>query len=214
MNIAQSAKETWNLHYNTLDLMLAKAFWATQRLSLSPHMGLRSAWIDQKLKQTYQTVSNPAAPLVATLVENRNTQNFWGIGIRAGIDTRWALTRKFSLLGNLNFTPLWSYFHIKNKEPVKGSIFNDPLYDVKDHYSAIKFNTDIELGAQWDLYFGHGAYHLGIRGAWEFHLWLNQNQINRFNDRTFSTTYQPNAFYKEHGTLSLFGGSLGLVFDF
>lgn len=213
MGIAESAKETWKLDFNTLDLTLAKSFWATHRLSLTPHAGIRSSWIDQHIKQTYVNVSNPTR-FVGPLVENKNRQDFWGIGLRAGIGTRWAITRRLSLFSDVSFSPLWACIELKNKEPVTAQFVTNPLFDVKDSYHALKFNTDIELGAQWDFYFSHDAYHLGLRAAWEYHLWINQNQINHFCDRTFANSMTPMPFYKDHGNLSLYGASFGIIFDF
>lgn len=214
MPFAEKAKELWNLDYNTLDLALAKSFWLTDRLSLTPHIGFRSAWIDQTIDQIYENVSNPHS-FVSAKVKNKNRQNFWGIGLRAGLYSRWVLTNRFSLFGNFSFCPLYSDLEIKYKMHVKNPLLiADPLYDVKDDYWALKCNTDLQLGVQWDFYFSKDAFHLGLRAAWEYHLWLNQNQINRFDDRTVSNFYQPNAFYKAHGNLSLYGASLGIVFDF
>ena len=140
-----------------------------------------------------------------------------GIGVRGGINSRWALTRRVSLFSDFSISPLWANIHIKNKEPIRGTSFPDltnPFYEVKDEYSGLKLNIDMELGAQWDFYFCHGAYHLGVRAAWEYHLWLNYNQINRFNDTTTANTFHPQAFYKAHGNLSLYGTSVGLIFNF
>lgn len=225
-SIAQNGKEKWHLDYDTLDLTLSKPFWSTSRLSLNLHVGLRTAWIDQHIKQSYHHITNPAIihtanAFVANELVNKNHQSFWGIGFRGGIDSRWALTRCFSLFGNVSFSPLWSMFKIRNVENISVNpaivlpfAFPDPLFEVDDSYHAIKLNADMQIGAQWDFYFSKERFHLGLRAAWEFHYWPNQNQINIYQDDVLNTTYQPYASYKPHGTLSLYGASFGAVFDF
>ena len=77
MGLARSAEEKWKLDYDTLDLNMSKSFWVSDRLGLTPHVGLRLAWIDQRIRQIYKQVSN-GINYVADYVENKNKQDFWG----------------------------------------------------------------------------------------------------------------------------------------
>ena len=214
-NFAETAKESWKLNFNTLDLNLSKSFWVSRRLGLTPHVGLRTAWIDQKINQRYTNISNNVN-FVASGLQNKSKQDFWGIGFRGGIDTRWALTRRLSIFGNFSVSPLWSCIELKDNQTVQGAVLatQSTMADVRDSYHGIKFNSDMQLGLQWDCYFSNDGYHLGFRTAWEYHYWFNQLEVNRYGDRTLSTVYQPNAFSKAHGDLSLYGVSFGIVFDF
>ena len=203
----------WHLHLNILDLDLGREFFVCKWLTLRPHMGLRTAWIKQKLKTESEGLlaSSGAVSNSAFEYELEAKNKYWGLGLLAGLDTQWGLGHGWSIYGNAAFSLLYGFFSIDAEEEYRttASGSETTTLDVDDHYHADRAIADMALGLRWDHMFDHDRYHLGIQAGWEHHLFFGQNQFMRFVDDA-----APGVLLSNQGDLMITGWILNARFDF
>lgn len=211
----------WNAGYNTVDVTLGKPFYVSRYFIVNPHFGVRGAWIDQEFSVDYGGFAGSTYRLI-----QRTHNNFWGVGARAGIDTDWLIGKGFCLFGNAATAMLFGKFDVEQHlaTPVTGAATGHTVnvgFDVSsDHYMNVP-NFDIALGVGWGQYFNKMKYHVGLRVAYEFHVWYDQLNIRKFtgigqgtigNELNTQVSNYPNDA-TSRGNFTLNGFSLALRFD-
>ena len=189
------AKSTWKIGLDQLDVKIARPFYNGRMLMLTPHIGLRQAWLDQILDTTY-TISNMEIPTHGTI-------DSYLLGPRAGIDSNWCLGGGFRFYGN---TALGLYYqqvstHIKeyrNGQPT--SIYEESKHKLNQLTPNLEFN----LGLGWGMYFCKNRYHLDISGGYDMQILWEQNFMD-------SLYYSDPA---DLGSLYLHGFVAKAIFDF
>lgn len=157
----ESATAHWRLHLNVLDLDLGRNFYVSPHLALRPHIGIRSAWIFQNQNVTY------ACDFIDTV---KLTNNYWGIGIVAGLDSTWDLGMGFSVYGNIAASNISGFYNLALLEVQQGVTLNN--ITEKPHVS--KAITDFQLGLRWEKLFDSAF--LLFQVGWEQHIFYNQLQ--------------------------------------
>ncbi|MBS0649335.1 MAG: hypothetical protein JSS10_08955 [Verrucomicrobia bacterium] len=217
---ATSARARWHLHFETLDLELGHALQISKKFSLRPHGGLRGAWIHQRLKTHYDNVAVVArAPAVFKEFDNNYKNNFNGAGIRMGIEPDWSFAKHWKVYGDFSASFLYGQFLYKNSGSSSGldqdqydlqvgtNVVTGPEINVQDHITSTAINFDIGLGLSWDYAFSCNKRHLTLMLGYEYHLWLDQNQIKTFVGALGGG--RPMSFDKSRGDLSLMGLTFG-----
>lgn len=208
--LSNNISAVWNGSYTTFDLSLGKPYFVSRYLILSPHFGGRGGWINQHFSVDYSGfVAANSSP--NRYIHHAN-QDFWGVGIRAGLDSDWFLGKGFWLFGQTAASLLYGKFEIDQNltTPVSVSVripgqgFN--LDD--DIYKNIP-NFEIILGLGWSHSFDKRKYQVGLRAAYEFHYWWNQLNLRRF--WTANPSYANDVIAR--GDLSLSGFSLSFQLD-
>jgi hypothetical protein len=207
----QHAKGQWKLHYNTIDMEFGRAFGLGRHLIFHPHLGLRGAVIDQDFHITYKNLLPVRNTLRYPKAKVDLDNDFWGVGLRGGVKSRWMFSRDWGLFGNFAGSLLWGRIENKTKQ---NQIGGDGIWvDEKHDRHTVKGNLEIALGLSWDYYFStqHHAnrYHLGLTLGWEQLIWFHQNEVDHFPTHIITTHSS-----KEHGNLGLSGVTLGARFDF
>ena len=206
-----NAKSKWQLRFNEIDLEVGREFFASKWLVLKPHAGLATAWIRQKDKIGYRNWLNPGG--AGTFVSNafvNMKNNFWGIGLRGGLDTQWGLTCGFSLFADFAASFLYGYFDLDHDEfYTYATGAQVDFFDAKDFFHVDRVITDVILGIRYDYMFCDDRYHLGVQVGWEHHIYWGQNQFQRFVG-----TRMPGIFVANQGDLTLQGFSAEVRFDF
>lgn len=186
--LATSAKSTWNLHLNTLDLSLGRDYYISKRITAKPFMGLRAAWIDQDVKASYNGAWS-FATLAGLSVLQQNTHfkadsDFKGLGLRAGADFVWHFCDQWGLVGKAAGSILYGKYDLK--ESIKG--FGPDQFaavptlkvnniSIDDDYHRIRANIEAAGGIQWERGFSNDKYHLTLGLSWEMSYWFSQNQF-------------------------------------
>ena len=98
--ITQKVKAKWDLDFNTLNLQIGHSYWVGNALMLKPQVGLTSAWINQDYDIHYTNLFSYDSG-IASKVFSKKDNDFWGIGCIAGLNSRYAFAREWSIYGNL-----------------------------------------------------------------------------------------------------------------
>ena len=199
-----SAFARWDLHFNVIDLELARNHYISQYLTLRPHVGLKGAWIDQDYHVRYfQDISDTNR----RNFRMKNDQDYWGIGIRTGLDSAWYFMKNFCMYGDFAIAAMWSHFDVDRRDSREDLVtltvptrFN--IINVENDFHTIKPVIEFGLGLRYDWWFSDDDYHFGIQAGWEEQMWVNHNNLlHLFNEAN-------------HGDLVLQGLTIKARFDF
>ena len=190
---AISADAHLHLQLNVLDLEMGRQFYAGKWLSLRPHFGLRNAWVDQTYKVSYDTLYNSTDEIVLDDYHTHMKNDYWGLGVRGGLDTQWGLGAGFSIFGNAAVSVLYGFFDIHHSEHyVESSTSSGYVLSEKNSFRAGRAVTDLQIGMRWDKNFANDRFHFGVQAGWEHHMFFSQNQIMRFVDSANPAVYVQN----------------------
>lgn len=202
-----SISPKWDLKYDTVDLLASRQFSIRKFLVLKPSFGLSSAWIQQDFDLKVDAENGNTDFFVNFKTDN----DFWGVGLKAGLDSNWLLGPHFRLFGKISGTLLWGHFTIKEKG--SGTYPNGPInpfstnqspnIHLKDSFHTIQASMNLKLGLAWRWGFHHNKRECVLYCGWEEFLWFNQNQL------PFITSFSMNK-HAVHGDLGLSGFDIGL----
>ncbi|MCI0381676.1 MAG: Lpg1974 family pore-forming outer membrane protein [Chlamydiae bacterium] len=171
------ASARWRFNLNVLDWELGRNYYISRYLMLRPHFGFKGTWGRQRFNTTFNGLTGADAHVKTS----RWRMPYWGIGIRAGLDTAWHFTKSFSLFGEIAFTGLWEQFkprrHDVDQNIVTG-LFTS-LFNVDYEFHTIKPIIEWIIGLRWETWFSDDNYHFGIEAGWEEQWWGGQNQFFR-----------------------------------
>lgn len=205
---ADKAKYRWHLRLNELDLEMGREFFVSKWLTLRPFAGMRTAWIDQKDRTTLQGLNNDLVLANKRRFERKN--DYWGLGIRGGLNTQWGLGCGWSIFANYSASLLYGFFTLDGKQKIitDTDVVTSDL-DVDNHYHVGRAITEFILGVRYDYMFCNERYHIGVQLGWEQQMLYGQNQFMRFVDDTAMGVFVAN-----QGDLTLQGYSARFRFDF
>lgn len=185
-----SASATWNLqNFNVIDLELGRNFYVSRYLMLRPHFGLKGTWQKQNFSLNINEINTVTATVGNTFSSHMTQhQKFWGIGIRAGLDTAWHFSRSFSLVGDIAISGLYGRF----EDSRFGTSFNNTTglfvvspttlgtINTDNNFHTIKPVIEWMLGLRWEMYTCDNEYHFAFEAGWEEQYWADQNQFFSF----------------------------------
>lgn len=218
--IGQRSNAKWNTSYNTFDFRLGKPYYVSRYFIVNPHFGVRAAWIDQHFAVDYSGLVGPGTFAGTNRVVHHADNDFWGVGARAGLDTDWVIGKGFGLFGNLATSVLFGKFNVEQHlaTPPGATHTVNVGFDIEDSHFMNVPNFELALGLGWGQYFNKMKYHVGLKAAYEFHVWFDQLNIRKFfgiGQGTAGTTQVPNYpnDVVSRGNLTLNGFSFRLQFD-
>ncbi len=192
-----SARGSWDLDFNVVDLELGRNYFISRYLTLRPHFGLKGTWMCNDF-----ATSN--VDFADNTIVNRFTvgQDYWAVGLRTGLDTVWYFNKYFGIFGDFALSAIWGEFDVTRREraTTAGVITSQSNYN-NDFYS-LKEVFEIVLGLQGDIWFSDDSFHLGFNAGWEMQYWPDQNQYFKLSEEA------------AHGDLFFMGLTLGVRFDF
>lgn len=169
----------WKLEYNTVDLTVGhNFFFLCYRLNLKPCLGLRGAWINQKLHAHEENgccISNENDSFRCL---EKNKQKFKGIGPFLGLQTDWDIGCNFSVFGKVDIGFLYGKFDVSSGQ---FSEFENEANcsNIEKNIHACEAFADVALGLRWEYCFCNGIFlKLAISG--EHHQYFDQK---RFGDK-------------------------------
>src|SRR6185436_6044115 len=96
----------WPIHLDIADVEIGRYCFLGSKFIVRPSLGLRTAWLDQKLNITYLSKGG-------VTLTSRNHSYSWGIGPRGALGTSWNLYKGLQLFGNFGVSILQVNDHIK-----------------------------------------------------------------------------------------------------
>ncbi len=177
------ATARWNNDFNVIDLELGRNYFISQFLTLRHHVGFKGTWQEQHfhLKELFDIGGNN--PLV--LWKMKNDMNYWGVGIRTGLNTAWHFVKWFGIYGDLSLSALWSNFDINRKDTRLDSTQESTpitLAYFDNDYRTLKGVIEWDLGLRFDIWWSSDRYHFSLQAGWEEQVWINHNQLIRKNE--------------------------------
>jgi len=205
-----SGSGEWDLSMNMFLLELGKTFCLNQCVAITPNIGLVGASINQSIDFNFNggVSYGGAYPVIDDNI--RMTNNYWGIGLRAGINGKWQWTNCFGLYTKGALSILNGNFYVKQSESVQFSGVNGytNLLDIKDTYYRARILAELGLGIYWETTIRScGRFTLQL--GWEQLYFFGQNQLNRF-----TTSQSPGVHVATDGDLSLQGITVRGTFFF
>ncbi len=108
---ASSYTVDWKLRFDTFDVEMGRQLYLGRRLIIRPFASARAAWINRRMEANFTGMNSNYANFFQGVsprtlngpmfLDFKNT--FWGLGPRAGVDTRWMLTKLgFGFLANIS----------------------------------------------------------------------------------------------------------------
>ncbi|GAB4186329.1 MAG: hypothetical protein Tsb0015_04030 [Simkaniaceae bacterium] len=195
----------WRHDFNVIDLELGRNFYVSPCLKLRPMTGFKGTWQKQHAKAIAEETNEETLQNFISIGNHKN--DFWGFGIRIGLDITWQFLKHWSIYGGSAFSALWGEFDTQAKNVQKDaltgavtSIFINNEYVF--HTIRPVFEWNIALRYENGLYCDR--YHFTIQAGWEEQVWMEQNQFSNF---TFNNILN-------RGDLILHGLTVKVRFDF
>ncbi len=205
-----SARVNWKLQFNALDLSLGRNYFISKFLTLRLFIGFKGSWIDQDYFVSYPIITDE----LDSFLTMKNDQDYWGIGLRSGLNTSWHLTQTWSFYGNLSLSALWGQFSVDRKDTRNdarnnGNPDRPPLnttitvINTQNDFHTIKGILELSIGMRGEWWFAEDRYHFLVQAGWEEQLWINHNQLIKIF-----------VVQADHGDLILQGLTIKGRFDF
>lgn len=204
VNSIRTAASTWKLEYNTIDLDLGRNFFVSQYLTTRPFFGFRGAWNKTNYQVTYTSPDGTYA-IDATQYQMDNNQDYWGFGLRTGLNTGWHFTNEFGFYGDFALSTLWSEFktgRVDTRKDIIGAGNPVNVINTQNNFYSIVPVTELEFGLRYETWFSDDDYHFLVQAGWSNLVWYNYNQ-------TFKLAEEGS-----HGDLTLQGLTVKVRFDF
>jgi hypothetical protein len=219
--VSEAQGKYWRAHLNLVDLDLGREFFVSKWMTLRPFIGARGMWLRQKLKFEYEPnggtfllpysgVGGVFPGANSDFVSLKN--NFWGVGLRAGLDATWGLGCGVSLYSKLALSALWGKFTLRQTHTlVDDSEENEDTFVLSnfgDRFQVCRPVADLALGIRYDTTSSDNSWGWGFWAGWEHHYFWGQNKFIRFDGDQFS------AFNENYGDFSVAGVNVGMSLDF
>jgi hypothetical protein len=205
----QKTKAHWAMNLNQIDLDLGREYYVSKWLTLRPHVGLRTAWLHQKLKVHYNRLSNQVGSFASGMDDHIEMRtDFWGLGLETGLNTQWGLGGGWSIYGDASFALLYGFHQPDREDQVRASTEFEWV-DLKWSFRTTRAVADLQLGLRWDSWTDDERVHFRIQAGWEHHVYFSQNQFIRFVDNEAIGNFLGN-----QGDLTLQGWTLAARLDF
>lgn len=154
---------------NELEAALSRPSFWTESLSVTPKVGIKTAWISLKQNNVFEggVVASQA------LLETFSSSKFWGIGPMAGLGSTWDLGCGFSLFGNFSGAVFYGSFKATEEQ-----VYNENqrlFYYTSFHKLAPTMRAN--LGFSWGACFDCDCQRIDISLGYDAQYFWNQNQM-------------------------------------
>lgn len=160
---------SWRLEYNTIDWEFGTPICLNQRFVLTPFMGLRGAFIEQRFRNHISTLNGDFDTTRSEKVKN----SYYSGGVRAGFGLLVELCEGFTLFGNASGSLQYGRFDVKDKIDSNAARF---IANSSTRRCRIRPNLESTVGLQWTTCLCESSY-LTLQLGYEMIYWFDQNQI-------------------------------------
>ena len=206
-----SSNAQWKLNLNMIDVELGREFFVSKWLTLRPFIGLRNAWVYQRMNVDYNAVTvaiSPGPSAGSSYFTDMKCQ-FWGMGVRPGLDTQWGVGSGFSFFGNTSLSLLYGFFH-QTQDQSSVLSTTTTSYIGNQHSNRVgRAIVETELGVRWEHMLAKDRLHFAVQLGWENLIFFGQNQFDRY-----VASLDPAMYVANQGDLTLQGYTLAFRLDF
>lgn len=210
-----SCEGSLHLNLNLYDLEVGRYFCICDCVNIRPHIGLRGA----SIRQSYN-IETLGPDDTLTFDDDIKLRNqFKGVGIRGGLDSKWDIGCGVSLFGQAAASILWGSFRVNSHErfvervTATGEVDTHETFHLRNHFHSAKGITDLAIGLSWDYECACNQW-IDLRIAYEHHLFFEQNH---FRNDVFDPDESEGSNFrriKNPGDLSFHGLVLGASYRF
>lgn len=184
--LAIKAKSFFDLDYQNVDVNLGKSYFLSQKLFVRPFVSVKSCWLDldQNITYTASSLNDFLFPGTERTAghdfKSKNSSNFWGIGPRIGVNSKWFLGHGFSFFSDIAGSLLYGYFqtHYYEKIPPNNVQFADGGV-IKNRYKFHLFVPFVQMygGLAWQGYVNHDKQYITLKFGYEVQYYWRANQM-------------------------------------
>lgn len=179
----KSLKSHFDLSYNNVNFELGRNYFMSSKVSVNPHIGVKSTWIDERQKVYGDLADLPTVPAHIG-VKTREKSIAWGLGPRAGIQVEGSLGDGFSLYGKLSGALLYSYFQSSYKQSVSNvpdnAGYGQMHFKGKNH--LFMPTAQMGLGVNWETSINDKRQHVTLAAGYEVEYFWRANQMLEADD--------------------------------
>ena len=164
------AKSNYSLDMYQIDAELGRHYFVSSKLSFRPFTSVKNVWVNQK-----QIVRYTGGSIGVHTVHVEDNCDYWGIGLRGGINSKWHLGEGVYLHGMFAGALLYGFFDIDHREKLTANPHDTIKIDDNKH----RFIPTVQwrMGMGWGTYFNEKKYFLELRAAYEGQYWWRLNQM-------------------------------------
>ncbi len=206
------AKSRINLDFHSIELNLGRDYYISSKVSLRPNWGIKTAWIDliQDTSYTGGTPLETQNGLKGNTIRVKQCSDYWGMGPRAGLDTRWYMGNKISGIVNLSCAAVYGFFDVSQKETFSAIEQNQISLTANRH--AFSPAIQGQFGLQYATYLMDHRHHIAISLLYDAQYWWRQNQTLKFQGQSNGQT--PLKYLRTSEDLAISGISINGRWDF
>lgn len=168
----------WSLRFDTVDGIIAKDFACCSDLTVTPYIGIRGAWIDQKTRSYF---ADGDIDFVST---GSNSSKFSGFGPLAGLKADWEMGCGWGIYADIALSSLWGKFRVRENE-LEAYSSEENYENLRINLAACQFVIDSGFGISWSKELCNGSQFI-VKIGFEQHRYFDHNQIGRYGDLVLS----------------------------
>lgn len=190
----------WNFKFNTVDFDLLREGFTNANFLFAPRIGLKRGWIKQHLHVRYDGGAN-------AFYDVSYNNDFRGLGVRIGFDTRLIAKWGFSLMASGGTALLYGSFDLNRIDVT--SLVGDTGINLTEMIHRFSPMVQGLVALEWGRCFSPNSCKISLALGFEGQVWFRQNHL-----RTFVSTALPSSNFKTNGNLTLQGLTLHARLDF
>lgn len=180
--VATASKGNWRVQLDTVDIEASYPVRFSFFEAL-PHISVRGAWINQQVEALYERVFFIGSAFPEADYYSLNKNDFWGAGLRGGVDGFWRFFSDFALFAKSGVSLLAGKFNVSRHQYLEDTItFNSETFLAGSERALAKCkketlasSVDLEAGLAWR--FCGASVEFSFSLAWECAIWFAQNQM-------------------------------------
>ncbi|MCH9614551.1 MAG: hypothetical protein SP1CHLAM54_14880 [Chlamydiia bacterium] len=172
--LINKATSELSMNYYCLNGELGKHFFVSNHLSLRLFASLQSVWLDIEQDTNYSG-GNVLGPHTS---EIREKNDFWGMGPRLGVMTKWDFGSGVYFDAMVAPALLYGYYDVRYKE--ERTLSTLQKINLRDQKHRFAPNVQFKASLGWGGYVNEKKQYIDVGFGYEAQFYFNQNQMLYF----------------------------------
>lgn len=179
------ASNHFKQNFNVIDLELGRNFFLSKYMTLRPFFGLKTAWINQHVQNSYTVFNDATNGINASdgllpsgqinFLHQKLKIESWGIGVRGGISPVWYFMKDFGIYGNFALSGMWTNYEDHIETTYSGTISGTSQHAVRSSHTVTPV-IELGLGLTYVTTFDDDTYGFSLSAGWEEQMWVGFNE--------------------------------------